>query len=240
MRRYVSLLIFALCMSVTGVAQGVWEKPEQAVETPPEKAKKENKAKKEKAAKQKAQKEKVAKPQKEVKLKEDPKYLRGAVPMVDGRICWTYDLDVPGRDAQEIYDLTYKLLDRLTKQENQLAGSCISLINKQDHIIVASVREWLVFKDQFLVLDRAKIYYTLIATCTDGHLHLTMDRISYRYEENNGKSKYTYKAEDWIADDNAVNKKGNDLYPGSAKFRRKTIDRKDELFNIVKESLLGI
>lgn len=236
-------MVFALCMSISGVAQNVWEKPEQVEETPAQKTKKEKKEKKakKKEGKQTAAKtEKKAKPQKEVKLKEDPKYLRGAAPMVNGRICWTLDLDVPGKDAQQIYDLMYKYLDRLTKQENQLEGSCISLINRQDHIIVAGVREWLVFKDQFLVLDRAKIYYTLIATCTDGHLNMTMDRISYRYEENNGKSKYTYKAEDWIADENAVNKKGTDLYPGSAKFRRKTIDRKDELFHSVKEALLGM
>lgn len=237
MKKCLLLIVFSLCLNLSGIAQNVWEKPEQVEDVQPS-GKKKNKKKKE--SRQKVDTEKKTKPRKEVKLKEDPKYLRGAVPMVNGRICWTYDLDVPGKDAQQIYDVMYKYLDKMTKQDNQLEGSCISLINRQDHIIVAGIREWLVFKDQFLVLDRAKIYYTLIATCSDGHLNLTMDRISYRYEENNCKAKYTYKAEDWIADDNAVNKKGNDLYPGSAKFRRKTIDRKDELFLSVKEAFMGI
>ena len=40
-------------------------------------------------------------------------------------------------------------------------------------------------------------------------------------------------AEEWIADDKSINKNGNKLLPGSAKFRRATIDRKDELFNLV-------
>ena len=37
--------------------------------------------------------------------------------------------------------------------------------------------------------------------------------------------------EKWITDEYAVNKKHTKLYPISAKFRRKTIDRKDFIFN---------
>lgn len=215
-------MILALCLSLPGQAQNVWEKPNADEEvttevTKEKKAKKKNKKKKEKAEKEK-------------KPKEDPKYLRGAVPVVDGKVKWSLDLDVPGKNAQELYDIMFKYMDDLTKQENQLDGSGIALVNKRDHIIVTQVREWLVFKDQFLVLDRAKFYYTLIATCSDGHVNVTMERMSYRYEENNGKEKYAYTAEEWISDDNAVNKKGTRLYRGSAKFRRKTIDRKDNLF----------
>ena len=40
-----------------------------------------------------------------------------------------------------------------------------------------------------------------------------------------------YNAEEWITDKYAVNKKHTKLYPLSAKFRRKTIDRKDFIFN---------
>jgi colicin import membrane protein len=38
-------------------------------------------------------------------------------------------------------------------------------------------------------------------------------------------------AEEWISDEYAVNKKRTKLYPISGKFRRKTIDRKDFIFN---------
>ena len=64
---------------------------------------------------------------------------------------------------------------------------------------------------------------------------MTMDRISYKYEEE--RNKQVYKAEEWISDDNAVNKKNTKLYRGSAKFRRKTIDRKDQIFETVKNVL---
>ena len=44
--------------------------------------------------------------------------------------------------------------------------------------------------------------------------------------------------EEWISDKEAVNKKNTKLLPLSGKFRRKTIDRKDFLFNKF-ESLLN-
>jgi colicin import membrane protein len=55
------------------------------------------------------------------------------------------------------------------------------------------------------------------------------------YEEE--RKPMRLKAEEWITDDEAVNKKNTKLLPVTAKFRRKTIDRKDFLFNKF-ESLL--
>ena len=64
---------------------------------------------------------------------------------------------------------------------------------------------------------------------------MVMSHIRYLYEEERKPQRFT--AEEWITDDEAVNKKNTRLYPGSGKFRRKTIDRKDFLFNKF-ESLL--
>ena len=71
--------------------------------------------------------------------------------------------------------------------------------------------------------------------CENGKANVTMCRIHYLYEEN--RKPQRLKAEEWITDDLAVNKKNTKLYPVSAKFRRKTIDRKDYIFNKF-ESLL--
>lgn len=228
MKKYLSLFILALCLSMPAVSQNVWEKPDLGEEAPAT-VKKDKKARKE--AKAKAKKEKIKEP------KEDPKYLRGAVTEEDGKIKWTMDIDVPGKSAQQIYDIMLGYMTNLTKMENQLEGSSVSLVDKTNHIVVGKIREWLVFKDQFLVLDRAKLIFTLVATCSDGHLNVSMERISYRYAENNGKTTVVYSAEEWIADNNAVNKKGTRLYKGSAKFRRKTIDRKDNIFNSIREAV---
>ena len=206
MKKLIVLMMLALPMSA--IAQNVWEKPKE---------------------------EKVEKAEEVKKPNKDEKYLRGAVPIVDGDVQWTLDVDVPGKSAQEIYDKMFKTLTDLTKSEGQLEGSAVTLVNKQDHIVVANVREWLLFSSSLLSLDRTKFNYTLIARCSDGHLNMTMNRISYKYDEE--RTNQVYKAEEWISDDAAVNKKNTKLYRGSAKFRRKTIDRKDQIFETIKNVL---
>jgi len=210
------LILLMLIAPMAAMAQSVWEKPDDGSET---------------VEKQKKEKMKDTKPN------PDAKYLAGAVTEVDGKVQWTLDVDVPEKSAEQIYDIMLKVLTDLTKTENQLEGSSVSLVNKQEHIIVAGIREWMVFTDKLLSLDRTKFHYTLISYCKDGHLTLTMGRISYRYGTSSSKTDTTYKAEEWINDENALNKKQTKLLPLSAKFRRKTIDRKDYLFETISEAV---
>ena len=65
-----------------------------------------------------------------------------------------------------------------------------------------------------------------------------MSRIYYRYEEEQNDGGRVYKAEEWITDDNALNRKKTRLLPLSAKFRRKTIDRKDQIFDTIEKMVL--
>ena len=204
-----------MCLPMTTYAQNVWERPDTGNKTEQEK------------------KEKPVKNVKDEGPNPDAPYLAGAVTEKDGSVQWTLDLDIPGRDAQSIYDTMLKFLNELTKEENQLEGSTVALVNKKDHIIVATIREWLVFKDNFLSLDRTKFLYTLMANCQDGHLTVDMNRVSFRYKEKNDKET-VFKAEEWISDKYALNKSKTKLYKGSAKFRRKSIDRKEFLFNAIK------
>ena len=167
----------------------------------------------------------------------DPKYLAAdAVPMVDGKVVFTLDEDVPGKSAQEIYDIVFSVLERMVKSENQFEESKIALVNKSEHVIAAKFREWLVFKSSALALDRTVFNYTIIATCTDGHLNLTMSRMSYAYEmDRDDSSGLQTSAEEWIIDKYAVNKARTKLLRHTGKFRQKTIDRKDEIFQIISE-----
>ena len=65
---------------------------------------------------------------------------------------------------------------------------------------------------------------------------MTMTRIRYWYDENrDGGEKYT--AEEWITDDMALNKKKTKLAPICGKFRRETIDLKDQLFQSATDAL---
>ena len=168
----------------------------------------------------------------------DPKYLEGAVPEVDGKVVFTLDKEVPGKSAQDIYDILYTFLEKMTQGENQFKESQIALVNKQEHVIAAKYREWLEFKRTALELDRTVFNYTIIATCTDGHLNMTFSRISYAYEIDRGDSEgLSTSAEEWITDRYALTKKKDKLSRQAGKFRRKTIDRKDEVFELVCQAL---
>ena len=164
------------------------------------------------------------------------KYLRGAVPEVDGKVVFTKHIDAPGKSAAQIYDILHQYLEKMTKEKNQLENSKLVTEDTQKHELAAGFEEWLVFKKTAIVLDQTRFYYVIKAECKNGGVDVTMSHIRYLYEEQRDPQRLT--AEGWITDKEAVNKKNTKLYPGSGKFRRKTIDRKDFLFNKF-ESLLN-
>lgn len=159
------------------------------------------------------------------------RYLDGAVSTTaDGKVMFTLDTEAAGKSAGQIYDIVYDYLNRLTTADGQLEGSRVALVNKAEGIIAATVKEWLVFQNSFLSLDRSKFDYILVAKCTDNHLQLTMERMVYTYEENRPTG-FKAPAEEVITDRYALNKKKTELARIYGKFRRATIDRRNEIFN---------
>lgn len=228
------VIALMLCIPMMTMAQSEWEAPKSAQQKLEEARKAEAAA--EKARKDAEKATKKTESQSTIELKEDPKYLTGAVPVVDGKVTFTLDLDIPGKSAQQIYDLAYPLIDQLTIDEHQVKNgtSQVSLVNKKEHIIAARMQEWLVFSNGLLAIDRTEFNYTLIANCTDGHLNVTISRIRYNYEMER-ETGFSITAEQWITDKYGLNKKKNDVNRKSGKFRKKTIDRKDQIFDAIKE-----
>ncbi len=171
--------------------------------------------------------------------KTDAKYLKGAVPEVDGRVVFTLDKDVPGMTAAQIHETVRTVMEGILEQPEQLKEiSKIAIDDKASHTIGARISEWLVFRKSALNLDQTVFNYSLIAKASDGHLHLTMERIGYQYEMDRSDTQgLETKAEDWITDKWGLTKKGNKLSKYSGKFRRKTIDRKDNIFDSVCKAL---
>ena len=161
----------------------------------------------------------------------DAKYLaEGAVPEVDGKVSWQKVIDAPGKSAQQIYDILLAQLNKMVGEENQLMErSKVAIQDQANHQLGATFHEWLVFKNTALSLDRTVMNFQLIVNCSDGKADVTITRVSYDYELERDPTHYT--AEEWITDKYAVNKKHTKLLKLSAKFRRKTIDRKDYIFN---------
>ena len=178
--------------------------------------------------------EEEAKKEAKAKPKVDEKYLKGAVPEVDGKVVFSTSINAPGKTAAQIYDILLQYMERMTKTTNQIQSKIITA-DADKHEITGAYQEWLVFKKTALSLDRTRFMYALNAQCSDGRADIKMTRIRYLYEEERSPQHMT--AEEWITDKEAVNKKNTKLLPISGKFRRKTIDRKDFLFNKF-ESLL--
>lgn len=214
-------IVILLFLPLSVMAQNDWEKP-QAIDI-----------------QQNKEKKTLFESKKKATTKEDKKYLEGAIPFVDGKVTFNYDLDIPGKNAQQIYDLTYAVLDSMTKGDNQFAESSIALVNRKEYIIAARFKEWLIFQSSFLSLDRSIFNYTVIARCSNAHLNITLSRISYVYEKDRGMNDgIETTAENWITDKYGLNKNKTKLSRMSGKFRKKTIDRKDEIFNTIKVNLL--
>lgn len=161
--------------------------------------------------------------------KVDMKYLAGAITYNDeNKIEFTLDTDANGKTAKQIYDIVLKYMSELTQNEQNIA-SRVALVNNAEHIIANTMDEWLVFSQSFISLDRTEFKYQLVARISDNHLNLSLGRIIYNYEEGRSTG-FKEPAEEVISDKIALTRKQNDLAKIFGKFRKCTIDRKDQIF----------
>lgn len=176
---------------------------------------------------------KVEKTAEGVVLKEDPKYLAGAIQLnANGKVEFVLDTQASGKSADKIYNIVFQYMSKLIKNEQNI-NSRIALVNrnnKNEQIIACIMDEWFVFNQSFISLDRSETKYQLVATISDNHLRLSMTRIVFNYEEGRSTG-FKEPAENVITDKYALTKKKNDLAKIYGKFRRGTIDRKDQIFN---------
>lgn len=165
-----------------------------------------------------------------VKPNRNPKYLAGAVPEVDGKVVFSKTIKAPGKTKEQIYKIVLNEFYNMTQESNQFEQSRIVLADSISHSqVVGNYQEWLVFKNKPLILDRTRFFYHLIADINDGEATINMTRIYYLYDEE--RIPTTFKAEEWINDRYGLNNKKTKTSRVSGKFRIKTIDRKDYIFN---------
>ena len=172
----------------------------------------------------------------------DPKYLLGAVPEVDGIVTFQKNFTVTEKSEQQIYDIlrvyTRNSLLACGIPNQQPEYTRIVSEDRSSGTIVARVEEYMTFSHVLINLDRTRFRYMLTASVKGQRVSLILTQISYYYnEDKDGKNGESYKAEEWITDKVAVNKKGTRLYPRSGKFRRMTVDRVEAIFDAYMEAL---
>ena len=175
------------------------------------------------------------KPKAQAQQDTDQKYLVGAVPVVDGKVTFTTTISAPGKSKSQIYDIVLAQLTELAKAKEQYENSRIALQDTTKWLVAGNYQEQLVFKRQALSFDYTRMMYTLMVECSDGEAKVTMTRVHYLYEEE--REPQNLAAEEWITDQYGLTKKKDKLARLSGKFRRKTIDRKDYLFEMLTNAL---
>ena len=170
------------------------------------------------------------------KKRDDTPYLKGAVSMENGIVVFRKNFRIPAQSDKQIRDnMLYYVKDVLVANgmEGPVTRMLIGLSNEDT--ICARVEEWMVFEKKFLYVDKTRFRYQVNVTIDNHNVNMWITQISYYYRENWDEMKPTgeggeiYRAEEWIDDAHCLNKKGK-LAWGSARFRRKTVDRVKAIF----------
>ena len=150
----------------------------------------------------------------------------GAIPVINGKVTFEETISAVGYTAEEVE----KIMNDWTK--NRFVKPTVISVKRFNSEVPATTilksEEYITFKSTAFVLERARIYYYLTLTANEGSCTFNMSRITYWYDDEDDKGGLRMKAEEWITDENAINKKGK-LKAFEGKFRRKTIELKESL-----------
>ena len=164
----------------------------------------------------------------------EPKYMAGAVPVVNGKVTFEENITAEGLSAQEIEEKVNAWIKSRYVEPTTISVKRYE--SEQPGCIVIKGEEYIVFRNTFLVLNRARIYYYLTLTAKDGACGFNMSRITYWHDDESENGGIHLNAEEWITDETVIDKNG-ELKKYGGKFRRKTIDLKEQLVNEIKNAL---
>ena len=160
------------------------------------------------------------------------KYLKaGAVPTVGGKVVFTDSVSiVDGYTSEQVNTLARAWVESFLKDRDAARNR---VVKEENGRIDVMAQQEIVFANNAFSYDKALMNYVVTLNSAPDRCIISISRISYNY--NDGTTTEVIIAEDYITDENAVNKKGTRLIPMTGKFRRKTIDAADEIFASFQE-----
>ena len=170
---------------------------------------------------------------------DDSKYLAGAVPEDNGIVTFKKTFSVQGKSAEVVRETMRQFVNDLVDKSIPAPGNYAGVMQDNDEEgIVARCCEWMVFKKKPMCLDRTRFRYKIQAKTEGNRVSIVINTITYYYDEDmETQNGVIIKAENWISDSEALNKAKTKLYPKSGKFRRKTVDRIEEIFNQAMDAM---
>lgn len=164
----------------------------------------------------------------------EPQYQVGAVSVINGKATFEEFIPAAGMSASEIEEKVSGWISRRFVKPTVIGAKRYE--SDQPNTMVVKSEEYIVFKKTAFVQNTPRIYYYLTITAEDGGCKFNMSRITYWYDDQDENGGIQMKAENWITDDMAFDKKGR-LKKFEGKFRRKTIDLKNQLVEELKNEL---
>lgn len=169
----------------------------------------------------------------------DPKYDKGAVPEVDGKIVFTKSIaSDPKLSDQELFETVKAWAYKNFNEGNQREKQKVLLEDFDKKQIACSGDMLLVFGRKLLSFDSSPMTYQLIMQIEDGKCETTVRNIRYLYNQGRDNEE-NMTAEETISDKVAINKKGTKLNFFYDKFRRTTIDSLEQLFTSLENGING-
>lgn len=166
---------------------------------------------------------------------DESKYLTGAITEVNGKVVFSKEINTPNLSQDQVYDTILRWAQSYFKTDDKTNWGRVLYTDKQKGEIACLGSEYIVFTDKALSLDRAKMNYLISIYSTQGKCKIEVSGIRYVYQSAGEGEKQT--AEETITDKYTLNKDKTKLSRGTKKFRIKTIDYMDNLFNEIQSSL---
>lgn len=163
------------------------------------------------------------------------KYLAGAVPTTnDGIVCFSHTFVDKNKNAQQFYDVFKNYaLNKINGSQNL---DISRILSESPDTLIATICEPLYFKRKKWESDSTLIQYQYNVTFKDNTATLRIWFISYAYDQEREFS-FNYRAEEWISDQYALSKDGLSLLRLPGKFRRKTVDYVNGIFEELEKQL---
>lgn len=158
---------------------------------------------------------------------ENAQYLKGAVPIENGRVTFSKTFNVAGSSEQ----LYKKALSWAEGRFNSEINRVVYAKKEEGTIVVTAIARF-TFKDNLLSLDQADMHYQIFIECENNQCIMRVTNIYYNYYVSNKKEPEKYPAEKWITDEYSLTRK-NTLNRFTKKFRIATIDFCNSLFEEV-------
>lgn len=173
-------------------------------------------------------------------------YMQGAIPTVDGKVVFSKTINAQGKSKSDLYKAlaqwssfryaanTERGLWNDPDYFKNLEYAAVKDADSNAAKIVCQGNEEIVFSNRILAKDASQFNYILDIDIKDGTVVATISNIAYVYNLTEEPQRLT--AEEWITDEVSFTKKGKAI-KSNLKFRIKTVDTKDEIFEEIETAI---